>query len=502
MRLPFPERIPLFYAFTFALVLCTVQVLEGTPAVFSLCCFLFIMIAALAFNVAGGFTRPSGSYIFAYAVLCVIVGLFWKAVLGEPADTNLSSPQLTIEVYLGGICSMYAAIYISRKLTTKGPLLGTLLDAARMRNATLGCVVIGLLIITMGFVVPNQNGSFFSALRQVDHFLPMAIIIGVVYQIRKSGGTSSFNFAVLLSFVILFFQGLLGFSKEGMLTPLLCWLVAACCMRYRLSFLQIITCILIGVFTFQYLVPYSQYGRNYRATSFSEDLSNSITLLSQLGHIREEYRAESAADSAEREIHYFNKPQGFFDRLEMLSMDDALINVTSQGHTFGLSPVWASFENLVPHIIWPNKPDLHFGTVYAHEIGGIVSESDTTTGISFSPTGEAFHLAGWGGIFLLAPGLWIVLFTLFDSLCGDTRLSPWGLVMMPYFAHMAPEGGVSGIIYTLGFGTIGLVFTAAAAIYFMPIVGTLIVGPERTQVRRRAPIRSIPASTAKQLSNL
>jgi hypothetical protein len=38
-------------------------------------------------------------------------------------------------------------------------------------------------------------------------------------------------------------------------------------------------------------------------------------------------------------------------------------------------------------------------------MGGL-SEEDLTTGISFTPTGEAYHMARWLGIFLIAPLLW------------------------------------------------------------------------------------------------
>ncbi|MEO6981926.1 MAG: hypothetical protein ABI072_02285, partial [Edaphobacter sp.] len=144
MRLPFPERISIFYVFGFAALLCIVQLLEGTFAPFALCSFLFILIAGVTFNLAGGFTRPSGSYVFFYAVLGIIVGLVWKAVLGEPADSNLLVPFVTIRAYLGSICAMFVAIYISRRLTPKRPLLGSLLTDANMQNATIGCMIVGM----------------------------------------------------------------------------------------------------------------------------------------------------------------------------------------------------------------------------------------------------------------------------------------------------------------------------------------------------------------------
>ena len=492
MRLPFPERIPLIYVFCFAILLCAAQILEGTAVLFTLCSFLFVLIAALTFNLAGGFTRPSGSYVFFFAVLGVIIGLCWKAILGEPADSNLDAPMVTIRVYLGGICAMFAAVYMSRKLTPKRAFLGALLTPQNMLNATIGCMVTGMLIIVLVTAVPHESGSILSALSQVDRFLPMAIILGVIYQIRKSGGTSSINLPVLLSFATVFISGLIGFSKEGMLTPIFCWIAAAASLRYKLSLPQVIGGIVAAILIFQFLIPYSQYGRVYKTDSFTENVSTSFSLLSNLEFVRDQNAKLETESSEGANSGYYNTPQGFFDRLQMIGMDDALINFTEQGHVFGLSPIWADFENLVPHFIWPDKPRLYYGTLYAQEIGGIIPEGDTTTGISFTPTAEAFHLARWVGVLIIAPIIWTLLFTLFDSMCGDVRKSPWGLLVISIFAHAAPETGISGPIYLLGYGAVGILFAALAAAYAMPIIGTLLAGPENVTIRRISRVRSVP----------
>jgi len=61
------------------------------------------------------------------------------------------------------------------------------------------------------------------------------------------------------------------------------------------------------------------------------------------------------------------------------------------------------------------------------------------------------------------PVLWIMLFTLFDWLCGDTRVSPWGLLDGCFFSHGAPEGMLDSVIDVLGYGTIGLLFQVFSA---------------------------------------
>jgi len=465
--------------------------LQGTAPLFALGCLFFTIVSVLAFNFAGGFTKPSGSYVFFFATLTLIVGLCWKAFLGEPADSNVDNPLLGIAVYLGAICSMFVAIVIARRMTTKRAILKNLVTEANMQTATVGCMITGILIFVVGSFAEGGNGSVISAVNQINQFFPLAIILGTIHTIRRSGGTRSVNLPVLLSGGLLFAVGLFGFSKQGIITPFICWLLAAASQRYRVSRTQIGAGLLTGFIIFHYLVPYAQYGRSVRADTFEENVTVVVSLLSDLGGVREQY-LQSSNDADEDVVHgYFDTPQGFMDRLTAFALDDAIIAYKQKTGFDGLFPIIFDFENLVPHVIWKDKPVYNTGNIYAHEVG-ILSDEDTTTGVSFSPAAEAYAFLGWSGVFLLAPVLWIILFVLFDSLCGDLREAPWGLLVAVYFAHIAPEGGLDGVIYMYFYIAVGIVFSAVVGAYVMPVVGTLVIGPEGISIRRGAPIRSIP----------
>ena len=474
----------------FAAVLAAVEIYQGTSLIFVMCAFLFILVAGVTFNLAGGLSRPSGSYVLAYAILGVILGLFWKAILGEPADSNLLQPDLTMEIYLGSIVSMYVAVAISRKLTRHPPLLGNLVTDANMQNATAGCLITGLVVLGLLVVLERGSGSFLSALGQLDRFLPMALILGVIHEYRKSGGKRAVNLYVWIAGGASFATGLLGFSKEGIFMPLACWVAAAGSVGYRLSRIQLVSLIVCVYLMVHYLVPFSQYGRNFREEgTLRNSIPVALNLLGDLEGVREKY-LQSNLDHDET-AGYFNTSQGFVDRLQMISRDDTLNDLTERRGALGPFPIAMEFENLIPRFIWPGKPIVNFGNFYAHELGGLAPD-DLTTGISFSPSGEAYHVGKWLGIFFWAPLLWTMLFTIFDSLCGDTRIAPWGLLAVARFAHMAPEGMLGGMIYDIGFFSLALTFAALSAAYVMPLLGALIKGPERTTLRRIAPVRSIP----------
>jgi hypothetical protein len=485
VRLPFPERVSYTYVCIFAVVLCTIQVYQGTAPLFSLGCFFFIIFSAIAFNIAGGLTRPSGAYIFSFSILVVIIGLSWKAFLGEPADSNLAVPMLTIEIYVVSIFGMLVAAFVSRRLTPKEALLANFVTDSNMQTATVGCLVAGLILFFVFALVPKGEGSVLSALAQLNRFIVMAIFLGVIHVIRRSGGTRSISLPPLLAAGLMFVSGLFSYSKEGMITPFVCWLLAAASQNYKVSVSQIAGGILVTAFLFQYLVPYSQYGRNFQSDSLSANLHISISMLEDLGGVRKNYlesEANTNDDEDELTKGYFNTSQGFFDRLQMIGPDDNLNELTERGVVPGMAPVYIYFENLVSHFIWKNKPSWGGGNLYARQMGTI-SEDDQTTGIAFSPASEAFHLMRWTGILILAPVLWTTLFTLFDSLCGDVRKSPWGLIVILVFSHIAPEGGLVVLVYSLGYLTAGILFAAYTATFLMPIIGEIIIGPNRRTVR-------------------
>src|SRR5260370_33316112 len=234
--------------------------------------------------------------------------------------------------------------------------MGKMVSDSNMQTATVGCLVAGIFMMFAGYVIPGGNGSVLSALNQLNRFFPLAIILGVINSIRRRGGTRSVNLPVLLAAGLAFFGGVLGYSKEGMLAPFAAYLLAAASQRYKMSRNQIVVCILAIVFIFQYLVPYAQYGRNFRDESGEVNLQTSLDLLSNLGYVREQYLETSAGAYEERVLGYFNTPQGFFDRLQMISIDDSLIQRTDRFGPFGPMPIIQAFDNILPHFIWKAKP--------------------------------------------------------------------------------------------------------------------------------------------------
>jgi hypothetical protein len=495
VRIPYPERVPINRVVLFAVALFSIQMLEGTALYFSTGCAVFIVIAAFAFNAAGGLTRASGAYVFFYSFLVVIIGICYKAFLGEPAQSNLSDPRTTIEAYVASIAALYGAVIVSRRLSRKTGLLQNLLQESEMQRASVGCFVIG---IAGGFAIEllgESGAGLESAFNQLNDLIPLGIIIGVIYEVRRSGGTRSINPAIVIGAAYMFINGgIIYFSKQAMLTPPLCWLLPVCALRYRLSTRQVLCCLLGILVLFRYLVPYSQYGRTQvpENSTLSQRVGTAASLVEHPDETRRLYLEGQATIPLGASGEYYNTPQGFWDRLQFVSIDDTLIDLTDRGNReVGFGPITEAFLNVVPRFIWHNKPPPKYGgNFYAHELGGGISDEDTTTGISFSVTAEAYHMAKWVGVLVIAPLLWLLLFVVFDSLVGDLRATPWGLLAAASIGHVAPEGAITGLIHFLTFGVEILVFCAFFATWVAPIFAIPILGPDRRKVGPRFSFRT------------
>lgn len=494
MRLPFPTRISVQKTLIFAAAVFVVQIVQQTDPIFALLFFVYILLSVLAFNLAGGFSRASGFYVFWFALLTCIVGGLWKMVLGEPASSNLVSPVATLLTYVLSMVMIMLALVVSRRITRSGRGLAGVLhgDEVNLGLASLGCLLANEATVYANVYLPHGNGTLVAIINQENVFLPFGILLGTVHVIRTSRGTRSVNVVTLLSAMLIFvFGGLIYYSKQGMFTPIVCWGAAAASQRYRLRPWQLAMLLSFAVYSVTILSPLSQVGRAIVPDDATTGQRAQLTadLLTHPSRLRADYRlGTDSPDAGERVAgfarSYYNSPQGLMDRLTIIQADDRLVTYTLAGHTEGYAPFAYYFINWIPHLVLKDKEKYappgatNPGNYYAHETGGLLSPDDYSTGISFSPTAEAFHLGGWVGVLTVAPFVWILLFAIMDLICGDLRRSPFGLIAAVYFAHVAPESLIAGLVQFIWTGSIAIIIAIVFCTYFAPILGTLLAGPQ------------------------
>lgn len=463
----------------FASVIFCLQQLEHTSLIFSVCFFAFVMLGNIAFNEGGGFSRVSGAYVFLFTVLTCGVGVTWKAVIGEAADSNLANPQLDMTIYAASNFMLLLVILVNKRFT--GRAQGIASGDMNYTLAAIGCLVLGLIQTVLNSLGLGGPGTALSILNQLSEFFPLAIILGTIGAIRDSGGRRSINFVSGISMLLIFIGSMLAFTKQGMFMPMACWLMAAAFARFNLRLVHYIVLITLVVSSYV-IVPLIAEGRT-RASANADYAERAAIVYDILTHLDEAKQAENETAAAvvafQGKSGYYNKPQGLIERLSILPADDTLFGYTDRGHYIGYLPIIQNYENFIPHFILPDKPVPINGNYYAHEVGSFIPDDDFSTGISFSPMAEAFHVDGWIGIFLLMPAIWLSLFVSLDYICGDIRRSPWGLLMVVYIAHSAAESLLGSLIWMSVFGNLGLILAILFCTHFAPIIGALFYGGNR-----------------------
>ncbi len=477
MTLPFPTRVPLLPAVVFTSVLVFVQLVEGTDPRYSALTFAFFMLSVVAFNMAEGLARPAGAYIFFFSLLVVDVGTVYKALLGQAAQTNLQQPLLTMSTYVGTMGAMLVAAGISRKLvTTKDGLAGVMrVPQFDFRASALGCLVVYALMIAAAITLPENGGQVLHSLIVVNPFLPLGVLLATIAAVKDSGGRRSTSALSLVAMTYVFVTGLTSFSKQGMFMPVVCWLLGAAWARFRLRLKHVVFLVGFCIFAQQVLVLISANRNDVETGTFSERVGLIEHYLTHIPELRR--RAQEGQVSGNVDWRYYGEPQGLFDRLTMLPNDSMLISFSDQGHYYGYRAVWLYFQDWVPHIISPKKLQGIYvgGNAYSHEMGGL-ADADMTTGISFSPTAEAYHIDGWRGILILQPLIFLMLFASTSAVCGDIRRQPWGLFLVLDFAHVAPEALLGGAISATRLGNIGIALAIFFCGYITPVLGMLLTG--------------------------
>ena len=451
--------------------------------------FAFFMLSVVGFNLAEGFTRITGAYIFWYSTLIVIVGVTWKAVLGEAADSNLLDPLLDMALYTASMVMLVLVTIVNRKMDFRSMGFGGGFSKGELNYsaAGLGCIVVWLGIIFAVPVFGNAQGGIVSALNQVNVFGPLGIILATIGAVKDSGGRRSVNMISAGAMAYFGYLGLISYSKQIMLSPMVCWAVGAFYARLRVRFVHVVAVVFLAVLSFGFISPLSASRDLAEGMDNDGHIMLAWYLLWNPSVLHEHIKQIELTDARDLGLsEYYNVPQGsLIERLSMIPPDDGLFAFSSKDHYEGMAPIYQYFANLLPHFLNPDKQMTYGGNFYAHEMGSGLAEEDYSTGISFSPVAEAYHCLGWGGILWLLPVIWLMLFSSVDFVVGDMTKYPWGLMVVVWMAHAAPEQLVGGMIYFMGYGNFGMMLAIIVVTRIAPILGSLFLGKTPAPSTRR-----------------
>jgi len=82
-------------------------------------------------------------------------------------------------------------VIVSRHFSRRSGLLQNLLKESQMYRSSVGCIFFGAAVPLLLAMLGDRGLRLRSAFAQLNHLVPLGIIIGVMYEIRRSGGTRS-----------------------------------------------------------------------------------------------------------------------------------------------------------------------------------------------------------------------------------------------------------------------------------------------------------------------
>jgi hypothetical protein len=453
---------------------------QGTGLAWSLLFFCFLMLAVTGFNVAGGLYRAPGAFILFNALLTMVIGVVGKIVLLEAADSNLQAPMHLMEAYMLGMASMCLASIVERVFRPNRSLMVQWFPITSLRTLYIGIATTGMGLQIFWLTSPAiVEGSVTSALRYADQMLPFAVILGVMYTVRRSNGKRSLTPFLIFIMTLMTLEGLNSYSKQGLFMGSFCWVLGAGVSRLRLRTVHYVTAVVVGFVLVYFGVTIVQAGKNLnRELSQQESIQQTMGLISNFKELRAEDQEEDDTLDSRQDVNYYNQPEGFLDRLEMVGIDDLLIDETDRDGYFGFGSTYQGFISVVPHFIWKNKPYMYYGNTYAHQLS-LLSDDDNSTGVSFSLSADAYKEGGFiYGIVVGETLCLILVFCITSWVVGDVRDHPAAIILVLLVAHVAPEGAMSGLIQLILYTGVVLIVGLFSR-YISPLIASSVMPPER-----------------------
>jgi len=451
MRIPFPSQIPLGPLLLALSVEVCVQLIEGTDPIFAVLMLVAQACAIAAFNFMGGMTHMTGAFCLFAILPIVTIPELAHLVLGQPGDFNLVHPLET-----AGVCALFfACVMVSARIVSLMRHPTALLEHIKFSIfelriiSVLACVVAvftDIRVYTLDGPLPD--GSLLAAL---NHFAPFLIAISVMIttyvRIATTSGRSVMNLYVVFLLILAIVPGMLFASKEGILTPLLCWLVVVAATRHRFGLPGIVCLAAVLIVIWTYVYPFSQNAR--------VPIRAARNLFEKTGLIVDYFRNPSdfpditSTGNKSSEFGTSSPKVSIVARYSTLPSIGMLIDADQKlGYTSieRYAPILVEF---VPHALWPDRPVPISSNELGHKAGFPLAAADTTTGIAIGTPALYFDLGGWFALVDYTLLCFVLFFLIGVRVVGPSATGIWGLVLIGTEANMAGNASPEGMFFVI-----------------------------------------------------
>ncbi|MBI4726232.1 hypothetical protein HY768_03235 [candidate division TA06 bacterium] len=455
-RLDSFRRIKMAQAWIFAVALFLMQLLTGTNLDFALLVLAFVIFTAAAVNRAGGPLTVGGFGIAMLGLKIVIISQWAKIFFGQPGDSYLDVPVLTIGVLTAGMISIWlagltAGLFIGQRKALKPETSPEILLGL---SVTVYVIGLGSYLYVMFHGYDQAAGEISvggitGLLRQIGFIYPVSTISAVAYTIIASGHKRSISPWATIPLATQFFFGVLGTSKQMMFEPFLLYLLTCLAFNYKFRPRHIISLSLIFLAMVTVLFPFAQIGR---AMTRDNDPQQNLALtnifirdifLNKENLEEVEWCIEEVAYKKQRFL-YYGRDMGLLDRMSLIEQNDELIRAVGEQGFSGWHTVIHGFKMLPPRLLYPEKPIYNTANYFGHKIETLADE-DFTTQIAMGIIAEAYDAFGWLGVIIIPYLIMAAFILLFNTLSGTMERNIWTIFLMGIFHHNLVEATVSSI---------------------------------------------------------
>jgi hypothetical protein len=463
----FPRTLRLDVSLAAMVVLLLLQLLTGTDLEFAELTFLAFFFAVLGVNFAGGLRTLAGWCVAVIALKMFLISQIAKVCYGEPCQSNLELPLVTMGVITVSMAFICLAALVTMPFRWPRVILSPVLDLNRLNKIT----IISLCIGTGGLLAAQfigvteegavQLGGLPGLLRRISSCAPLAIVAGTAYTIRASQGRRLLSLYNGIPFAAEFGMGVLFTSKQALFEPFLFVALTGIAFGFAWRRVHLLTGVCSILIAFFVLFPFGQVTRNYtRGANIRETYKKTVEYLDQnlrnpnfLADQYAEYREGVEDDKLNNS--YFKRPNGLLERLALIKPADMLISATYKQGIGGWETIDPAFEDMLPRLILPRRyvdvPNI-LGVR-----AGMIDEANTGTDVAFGFAAHAFYAFGWTGVAVSSLLLGVMLIVVTRLITSELPGNVWALLLLGGYQHSVAEGNVGSLMGLLTYAGAWLV---------------------------------------------
>lgn len=395
------------------------QLLVGTDFYFAAAVFAYHLVVLFTLR-SIGFGSVAGILIGWMAFTYVSLAEVLKTFYGQPGDSNLAAPDVTITVLLVGTASVCAAAVVAAHILRDRRIVRVRTEPRVLEQARNLSLAIGLLflIVNMSAGVTDTGqiapGSFTAIARQFGGIIYLSIIAETWRVLAVSQGRRSLSPTLVLMLIGLIAVGFFFNSKAGMAYPVVIYLFASAAYRRYLTRRQLLmtAAALAGGIFIAY--PAVQLLRAHRDLAGRVSFDTATEFLDQMltdpqGLIDEwaAYKRRPDDSLYGRGLAYLGENDDLLGRFTLIANTDVIVAAVYQGDPYGWALIGRGLEMLMPTFLDPDKPREDTGDILTWHYGlrswGV--NGNPTTGIF----ADCYAALEWGGVavipFLVMLGL-------------------------------------------------------------------------------------------------